>query len=412
MKIAVIGISYRDAGVDVRGRLAFTSSMKEKAVIYLKEKGLDEFMILSTCNRSEIYVASLEAHNAIFLIKAYFSLIGGHDIQDYLYVKEENEALIHIYQVACGLKSLVLGEDQILGQLKDAMQVAIELGTCKKHLSKVVREAVTFSKRIRHQYKFSENQLSVAAIGIKYLKQSYGQLSSKKIMLIGTGSMGQLVLKYLQVEGVNEVFVTNRSCHKGNEIEFQRNQIKHIKQIEYSERYDYIPKMDIIISATSSPHFVVEANKLYPSQERITFLDMAVPRDIDAAIGRIDNYQVYTIDDFNSLAEQHKNKRLDSARKINEEIEKEIHALELWLIRSKVDDVIIYLKESQTRNLHRALEEAKDILMDTEQTQKLEEIMKRAMWEMIKEPITQLKELHTEEEIDQYRLVMEKLYAI
>ncbi len=161
--------------------MAFTETTKHKIRSQFSDEGIYEVVILSTCNRSEIYVAhSDDVYAKKVLIESYKAIAGGADVEAYLYVKSGENALIHLYRVACGLDSLVLGEDQILGQLKCAKEEAAEFGCLGKHLGKVMREAITFSKKVRSTYRFSENQLSVAAIGVKYLRENIGHLRDKK----------------------------------------------------------------------------------------------------------------------------------------------------------------------------------------------------------------------------------------
>lgn len=408
MEIAVIGISQKEASVHIRGQVAFTTLMKEEAARYLDEAGILECMIISTCNRSEVYIATKNMLRDIEIVKQYYAKIAGQSILPYIFIKKYAVALQHIYQVATGLNSLIIGEDQILGQMKEALNYGIESGSSKKYICKVVREAITFSKKIRTAYKLSENRLSVASIGVKYLKGMYTDLKDKKIMLIGTGAMGQLILKYLEAEEVKSIYLTNRTFNRENMTIYIGPKVK---LIEYVDRYKELHKMDIVISATASPHIILKANKLENMSKPITFLDMAVPRDVDENIDELSYATVITLDDFNQIAEEHLRKRHDVANQINRLIKEEVKELELWILRSKVDGVIKKLHKKQASAVDEALNQAKDTIeLSTKEAEAMEGILNRAIKSMFSEPIKQLKALEEVEDIDRYKMVIEKLF--
>lgn len=409
MKLAIVGVSHKKASVDIRGKVAFTESMKDKVRALLEAAGITEVMILSTCNRSEVYVAHTDSEAAMEVLSDCYVLLAGEDVEAYLYKMSGAQALTHLFRVACGLDSLVLGEDQILGQLKNAGEEASEAGCLGKHLGKAVREAVTFSKKTRTKYKFSENQLSVAAIGVKYLREQIGSLKDVNILLIGTGSMGQLILKYLMYEEVGHVYITNRTYR---EEQFEAFISDTVTVVDYNDRYQFIDKMDVVISATASPHMVVSSDSLEiteDNRDRI-FLDMAVPRDIDPRIGHIHGTKVVTIDDFNQIAGRHIKRREAIAEEIEHRIQASIVDLDLWLMRSRVDDVISLLRKRQEKAVAMVLCETEAFVSDHNHKAKMEAVLKRAMWSIIKDPINQLKEMDNAEDIDRCKTVLEQLF--
>lgn len=407
MEIAVVGISHKEAPVPIRGLVAFTSSMKDEATSILLEAGIQELMIISTCNRSEIYIATKDMIKDIEIVKDYYIQLAGYKIEPYIFVRRYEEALHHIYQVATGLNSLIIGEDEILGQMKRALDFAIENKSSRKYLTKVIREAITFSKKIRHAYKLSENQLSVAAIGVKYLKDYYGDFSDKKILIIGTGEMGQLVLKYLETEGYANIYLTNRTYHK-ERVDFYEGQ--SIETIEYEDRHDRIHEMDIVISATASPHLIVKADVLETLSKEITFLDMAVPRDIDPKLDDMNNANVVTLDHFYDISNRHMKLREETAEQINRLINEEVKELELWILRTKVDGVIAELHRKQQRIIKGQINGLKDIDLSEKQDKMVRDMLRSATWAMIKEPVDSLKSLKNVEDIDQCKMIIERLF--
>lgn len=407
MEIAVVGVSYKEATVQIRGEVAFTTSMKEEATHELLASGLEEFLIISTCNRSEIYIATKDMNCDLKIVEKYFVKMAGPMIVPYLFVKKYEVALQHIYQVAMGLDSLIVGEDEILGQMKRSLHCGIELGSCRKYMTKVVREAITFSKKVRHAYKLSENQLSVASIGIKYLKDIYGDLRDKKILLIGTGTMGQLILRYLESEKIKDVYLTNRTFNR-DKVEYYVGKSIHV--IDYTQRYDYIKHMDIIISATSSPHTIIKSARMGLLKKQTTFLDMAVPRDIDLDIDDMELAHVITLDTFSSISDKHRKLRLETAGQINRLILEEVKELELWILRTKVDGVILEFHKKQSKIIANSVKQLEKMNLSKENKALVKELLERSTWQMIKEPIQQLKALKEVEDIDHYKMVIENLF--
>ncbi len=410
MEVAVIGVSHKEAPVNVRGQVAFTTSMKEATTYQLLQSGIEEFMIISTCNRSEIYIASNNMAKDIDLVKHQYIQMAGLGIMPFLFVKKYEVALQHIYQVASGMNSLVIGEDQILGQVKEALAYAIENNSAKKYITKVVREAVTFSKKIRTAYRLSENQLSVASIGIKYLKEQYKDFEKCKMLIVGTGEMGLLVLKYLEAEGVESIYLSNRTFNKDKMPDVIGPKVKII---EYTERYKVMEAVDIVISATASPHVIFRANDLPMLNHKITMLDMAVPRDIDEAIDQMTNIDVITLDDFAKVANKHRQLRQEMANQINRLILEEVKEMELWLLRSKVDRVIEHLHLNQEKVVEETMIKLSELpTLTAENEEDVKAIITRALGQVTKEPIKQLKQLEEVEEIDRYKMMLEKLFNV
>jgi glutamyl-tRNA reductase len=407
MEIAVIGISYKKADIDLRGKVAFTTSMKSKATNDLVKLQIPEFVILSTCNRSEIYIASSNIERDIEFVRKLYISMAGLEIVPYLYVYKTDMAVHHLYQVATGLDSLVVGEGEILGQLKAAMEYAVEMGSCKKYLNKVIRESITFSKKVRTEYKLAENKLSIASISIDYLKERYGSLKNKKILLIGTGEMGQLILKYLEEEQVQGLYLTNRTMHK-DKIDFFVNE--SVQLVEYHERYSYLNDMDIVISATASPHTIINRDKCHPLTNKITFLDMAVPRDIDAAMEQEELAEVVTLDTFQQIANKHMAVRQETANQINQRIDQEVQDMKLWILQSKADTIIQGFQTRQAEIIESKMLQIKKMGLDVKQEKEILDMIKSSLWQMIKNPINQLKAVKEMDELEQYKLVIEELF--
>lgn len=407
MEIAVIGISYKKADIDIRGKVAFTASQKIEITKELINLGIPEVLILSTCNRSEIYIATRNMNNDIKLVKNLYIKMAGSKILSYIYIKKFENSIEHIFQVATGLDSLVIGEDEILSQLKSAMNFAHEQKSCKKYLDKVVRESITFSKKVKSAYRLSENKLSVASIGVEFLKKKFGNLMDKNILLIGTGDMGQLILKYLEFEEIENLYLTNRTMNK-EKMNFLID--KNIKLIEYNERYEYLSKMDIVISATSSPHVIIKLEECPTFNKEITFLDMAVPRDIDSKLEKENFVDIITLDTLNQIADEHLNMRKDIGIQIGRLIIEEAKEIELWILRTKTDSIIKGFHKRQKSILIEKEEQLKKLNLDENILQEILEIINSSTWQMIKKPVEQLKTIKEKEDLELYKTILEELF--
>lgn len=409
LHIAVIGVSHRQAPVEIRGVASFTHSKKIEATKLLIQKDIEEVMILSTCNRSEIYIASKDIKHCIektkHFIMEYFHTV---KLKPYLFIKEDEKAIAHVYKVACGLDSIVIGEDQILGQLKEANELAMELGSTKKYLNKIVREAVTFSKKVKTQYKLSENQLSISSIGVKFLKETIKDFEDKKVLIIGTGKTGKLALKYMMEQNIQQIYVSNRTHHKVEEI---IKEYPNLKSIVYNQRYDVLNEVDMVISATASPHTVFKWEMFPKIYKRITLLDLAVPRDVDPKIGQMDRVQVFTIDDLKEIADRNRLYRMKMAHKIEEEINLEIRQMMEWILKSKVDPIIRSFTQLQKQvaddTIQLILEK---ITMDDNDRRHLEKLIYASFKKMIKKPIEGLKSLDEEKKIEAYKHMINNLF--
>lgn len=410
MELTVIGISHKKAPIKIREKASFLHSAKLRATKELKVMGINEFMILSTCNRSEIYIATRDMKNDIKKVVDYYVAFAEFDISPYLFIKKYEGAIVHIYQVASGLDSLIIGEDQILGQVKEALEFGMEQKSCRKYLSKVVREAITFSKKMKNTYKLSENQLSVSSIGVRFLKDKLGNLRHKKILVIGTGEMGRLVIKYLKDQKVKDIYITNRTHKRLKECNESFEELIHL---DYDERYEWLAKMDIVITATSSPHIIIKADNIKFVDTKLTILDMAVPRDVGEEVKQLPNIDVYTLDDFKSIADQHLKERKKIANRINRLILDEVKMIEKWILSTKVDSVIRSLQWKQETVSQQTIEKIKTkVELDEDEYNCIEKHLRLAVQEMIRQPIKELKRLEKESDIDNYKMVIEKLFDL
>lgn len=364
MQLGVAGISFKTAEVDVRERLSFQESdLPEAYRQLLAKEEIKECVILSTCNRVEIY-AVLNAESASILkkfIRDYHKYNG--DLQNEVYTKVGAEALRHLCMVTSGLDSMVLGESQIFGQVKDSYTKANQFGAVRYTLEHIFAQVFSIVKKIRAKTGIGEKNLSVSYAAVQLARSAFTQIEGKKVMILGAGEMGKLTVRNLIDAGISGVVVANRTFHKAVEIAEKFHGIP----IMLHEVNEYLSQIDIVISSISCPEYAVTYNMVNQFRElqkgRSLFLvDISVPRSIDPEIKNIDNIFLYNIDNLKAVVDSNIKARQKEALKAQNLIEKKLPQLMIYLqtcdliptlvsIRSKAEEIRKNGIEQAIRNL-------------------------------------------------------------
>ncbi len=367
MGISLISISHRNAPLAVRELFAFPEQVQVDLMRQMLERRFAaECVIISTCNRTEVYTYS-EREESNFtdmqnLLLEFAKASEVENIGDYIRFYSGTKAVRHLFHVAAGLDSMVMGEDQILGQVKRAQEQAREAGTCEVYLNTLFRYAVTAAKQVKTKTDLSRTTVSTATMAIKAAEKTLGSLHGKKVMLIGaSGKIGSVVLKNLQcIEGV-ELYLTSRNMRQAHDD--QHHKVTY-QVMEYENRYELMDEMDVIISATSSPHYTVTYEKLARylkiSKSRV-LVDLAVPIDIEAKVDWLPGIRRYDIDDFQELAKANNEKKqheVVAADQILEEIQLDF---ERWMIFQQALPVIGRMKmwmlqEAEKKGFEKAID--------------------------------------------------------
>ncbi|CAH2212015.1 glutamyl-tRNA reductase [Tepidibacter aestuarii] len=411
MKVAVVGVNHNTAPIRIREKVSFTESKKIEGSNFLLDNGIEEVIILSTCNRSEIYIVGKDIDSKVDIVKDFYEdYFDEKDIREYLFDKKHKEAINHIYEVASGLDSLVLGEDQILGQAKEAMLFSMELGFSGKILNKLFREAITTSKNIKNETKISENPLSISYIGVKFLKQKLKSLKNKKALIIGVGKMSILALKHLIEEDLDEIYMTNRSHKKVLDLS---DDFPMVKPIEYEKRYEILKDVDIVITATASPHTIIKKDEMMDIDNEIYIMDIALPRDVEESVSELPNINVYDIDNLKKISDENEQRRIQLSKVAKEIIDESINEFLDWMSSIKVDPTIKSLNErcsdiqSDTLDyIYRKLD------LDCREKKIIEKMLTSALKRVIREPIIKLKSTKDEGKVKDYTSIIEELFDL
>lgn len=413
MNIGVVGVNHNLAPINVREVVSFTDTKKIEAINILLDRDINEVVILSTCNRSEIYIHAENIEEKVDeLVNFYSEYFGVKDIDKYLFKKTNLDAIKHLFDVTAGLDSIVLGEDQILGQVRDAHEFSMKLGGTKKVFNKLFRDAVTTSKEIKTITKISQQPLSISYIGVKLLKEKIGSLEGKNVLIIGLGKMNLLTLNHLEEEKTNKIYIANRNIEKIKEIE---SKFDNIIPIKYSDRHKILEEesIDIVVSATSSPHLVIKYDEMPKLDKKIYIMDIALPRDVDTRLKELDYVELYDIDDLKEIQDKNDIKRNELAQKAEKIIDEKIDEFLEWLDLTFMDPTI--------QSLNCKCKEIKDDTLeyifrkiDLNQHEKkiIDKMVGSALKRVIREPIMNLKQVKNKGQREEYIKVIEDLFEI
>lgn len=318
MPIVVIGINHHSAPVTVRERFAFAESAIPGALARLRESGVaDEAVILSTCNRVEIYAATARDEAAAFAGLRSF-LVEAHGLaeplEEFFYTHSEPASVEHLFKVASGLDSMVLGETEILGQLKKAYEVALEHKHTGSRLNKSFQRAFNVAKQIRTETNIQRGSVSVASVAVELAQKIFDSLNERRVMVLGAGETGEKTARALLSRGAHSIIVSNRSHERAEALAKELDG----EAIHFDEWGRVFDQIDIVISSTAAPHYVLTRQKLEPlmaarHNRPLLLVDIAVPRDIDPEVNLLDNVYLYNIDDLQAIADDYLKQRQDEA---------------------------------------------------------------------------------------------------
>jgi glutamyl-tRNA reductase len=417
MKILIIGLNHKTANVETRERLAFNGPKLEEGVFGLKKiPEVKEVAVLSTCNRVELYTCVSNTASAAENIKTFlseFRNIPKSDFEKSLYIHTDIDAIKHILRVGSSLDSMVVGEPQILGQLKDAFDFALSKKTTGVLLNKLMKKAISTAKRVRTETRIAENAVSISFAAVELAKKIFTDLSGKSFMLLGAGEMAELAARHLVNNGVTDVKVANRTYERGCELAKEFNG----KAVKFEEFLNELIHTDIVICSTGASTYVLlkdHMQKIMKERKRkpVFIIDISVPRNIDPEINKIDNVYLYDVDDLQGVVDTNMHERKKEAEKAEAIIDEEVEKFLKWM--SSLDSVptIVALRQKAEEVKNEEFEKFKNKFpeLDDEKIKAVEYLATAIVNKLIHPPTVALKE--DTEDRDELIAMIKRLYGI
>ncbi len=350
LDIVLLGLNHKTAPVELRENLAFSKDETSAALKAFQESpAISEAILISTCNRVEILIATEDKSNAMDAVKlllSEFKKIPVTEFENALYIHDGDDAVRHIFRVASSLDSMVVGEPQILGQIKDAYQTATLKKTSGVLLNKLFHRTFFVAKRVRSETGIGDHAVSISYAAIELGRKIFGTLEGKKVLLIGAGEMAELAVEHLTRNRTGDIFVANRTFERGVKL---ANKFKG-KAVRFEEITDCLQRVDIIISSTGSPDYVVTRDQVKGIMRSrrnrpLFFIDIAVPRDIDPEINRLNNSYIYDIDDLKGVIDNNIKSRNQEAIKGERIVDEAVIHFRQWYDNMDVVPTIVALRD-------------------------------------------------------------------
>jgi glutamyl-tRNA reductase len=347
-RLLLLGVNHKTTPVEVREKIALSNGYEEPLAALTKIVGLKEYYLLSTCNRVELLlVAEAESNVEEDIIDFLFGdMVSRNDCRQYLYLLYDKDAVHHLFMVAASLDSMVVGEAQILGQLKDAYRHAAHFGCTGPLLNKLIHRAFSVAKRVRTETAIGSSAVSISYAAVQLAKKIFGNLADKNVLLVGAGEMAELAAEHLVGQGVGSVTVANRTLSRAVDL---AKRFKG-KAVSITELVSQLEHVDIIISSTGAKEIILHKDQVKSvmrsrMNRSLFFIDIAVPRDLDPELNEIANVYLYDIDDLSNVVEINKSERDKEAVKATRIVDEEMLKFERWFLGLAVTPTIQALKE-------------------------------------------------------------------
>jgi glutamyl-tRNA reductase len=398
MKLLITGVSHKTAPVEVRECLAFRDEALPAALADLKRReGVAEALILSTCNRVEVTVTTEDSADPRAIVDAFLAdhkAVSPDTIGPHLYRYEGRDAIHHLFRVAASLDSMVVGEPQILGQLKAAYAAAKDSGAVCGWLEGLLARAFSVAKRVRSETGIGQMAVSVSYAAVELARKIFGSLANRTVMIAGAGKMSELAARHLRRSGASHVFVTNRTHERALEMAalFQGT------PVEYTRFVAMLPEVDILIASSGAPHYILHKDEMQRviaarRNKPMFLIDIAVPRNIEPSVNEIDNVFLYDIDDLQEVVNANLRERMKAAERAEGLVAEEV---ERTMARLKVADVtptIVGLQEQLEQIRTGEIEKARRKYgpFTPEQEQAIEALTRGIMNKIAHGPISEIR---------------------
>jgi glutamyl-tRNA reductase len=418
-RIVLIGLNHKTAPVEIREKFASvcvdsTTPLEEIS----KLRPVKEVFFISTCNRMEVLFTTATLDQGIGAVVLFLAGVYGQTgaaLKPYLYTYLDHEAVKHLFRVACSLDSMVVGEPQILGQIKQAYRDATEARTSGVILNRLLHKSFSVAKRVRTDTRIGSSAVSISYAAVRLARKIFHDLQGKKAMLVGAGEMAELAAEHLLSQGVEQIVVANRTLERGLALARRFNGTT----VALEELAQELERVDIIISSTGSPEPIISAKQVRKQMRArrnrpLFFIDIAVPRDIDPEVNRIDNVYLYNIDDLQSIVETNRAERLQEATRAEHVIAAEALKFEGWLRTLEVVPTIVSLRQkaeeicrAETRRTLGQLDS-----LSEEQIDALQVLTQSIVNKLLHDPILFLKRTSSKRKKDFYLDVARRAFSL
>ena len=419
MNLIIVGLSHKTAPVEIREKLSFPSqTIGEPLNRLCTSYGINEGVIISTCNRVEIFAVTRDIEKGLWQLKRFMSdyhNIPMEGLDEHLYTYTSEDAARHIFRVASGLDSMVLGEPQIFGQVKDAYGYALQHRTAGVIINKLFHKAFSVAKRIRTETKIGSSAVSISYAAVELAKKIFGTLEGKSVMLIGAGEMAELAAKHLLSNGVQEIIVANRTYERAIEMAKGFNGTP----IMFREFPHYLKRVDIVIASTAAPKYIIRPEQIDEvikerKNRSMFFIDISVPRNVDPLINNIDNIYLYNVDDLQGVVEANMKERAKEAKAAEVIIDEEIKNFYRWVKSLDVVPTIVALKKKIEDIRKGEVEKALSGLngLQEKDIQVIDAMTKAIVNKIVHDPVTHLKKEANKVEGDFYIEAARRLFDL
>ncbi len=408
MHILLTGLNHKTAPLDVRERVSFSKEQLPAALPSLAAEA-GQGIILSTCNRTEIYTVTEEPADSAKDVRGFISRFHGVDvglIAPHLYELSDADAVSHLFSVASGLDSLILGESEILGQVREALRAGSSSGSLRPDLSRLFHRAIRTGRRVRDETDLGRNALSMSYAAVQLAQRVIGELQGRQVLLIGAGEAGQLVARALQTTGASQLLIANRTQARSQDLAEQLGGLA----IPFSEIVASLEYADIVIAATAAPDYVLSRDEVTAvggaRNGRPLFLfDLSVPRNIDPSSAAVESVTLFNIDDLSSVAEENLRKRKDAAVGAERIIEEEAGKFISWWDSLEAVDLIRALRERSERTRAQELERARPKMSELSESdaEVLDALTRSIVNRILHDPTISLREVSGEMELQAAR---------
>jgi glutamyl-tRNA reductase len=419
MPLILVGLNHRTAPVDVRERLSITEPQRADTTYALRTlEGVDGAAVLSTCNRVEAIVSTRD-EDVIESVVDWLAARAGaarSELEKHLYILRHGDVVKHLFRVASGLDSMIVGEPQIGGQVKKAFATAQELGTLDSILGQLYENTMRVSKKVRTDTGIGEHAVSVPYAAVELAKKIFGDLRGLQVLLLGAGDMGELTAEHLHQQEVKQVFVANRSYERAVELAERFEGAA----VQFDRIDEHLAKCDIVIASTAAPHYVIETHQvtraLDARRNRSLFLiDLSVPRNINPAVSSIDGAYLYNVDDLQQVADANRGLRQQKAQSAETIVQREVEGFRKRLVAQDAVPTILELQQ-RLENI-RATELEKCLRkvgpMTPEQREAIEMFSSQLVNKILHYPILQLRDGAEEpQERESLRKTIRKIFGL